>query len=571
MTTEEKAKKDFRVFLYLVWKFLNLPPPTPLQYELADYLQDTTCKRKCLMAFRGIGKSYVTAAYTLWRLYNDPNENILVVSASKDRSDAFSRFAKMLVQDMPMIRHMRTSHGHGFDSIEKFTVGNAVVSQSPSVKSVGLYGQITGARANVIIADDVEVPGNSESQTQRDKLAERTKEFSAILKPEDDDEGDNQIIFLGTPQTEDSLYSKLPERGYEIRIWPARLPKMEMVEKYPGKLGPSILERMEEGIPAGTPTDTRFDQGELLERENEYGRSGFALQFQLDTSLSDADRYPLKLSDLVVMDVDSEVAPEKIVWGSSLKDNGIEDIPMLGLQGDRYFKRVTIPDEKWLPYSGAVMAIDPSGRGRDETGFCVAKMLHGAVYIRRCGGFKGGYEPKTLAKLANIAKEEKVNLIISEPNFGDGMWSELFKPVLREIYPVHIEDSPRAVGQKELRIIDVLEPLMNQHRLVFDKGLLQRDARESDEGDQHFSHRKLAHQITRITKDRGSLRHDDRLEALAIAARYWVEQVAVSADEAVKENREEMLDQQLERFMDHVYDKPKDESRHKTWLSPMGI
>jgi|LUMP01.1.fsa_nt_gb hypothetical protein len=571
MKTEEKAREDFRVFLYLVWKFLNLPPPTPLQYELADYLQDTGIKRKCLMAFRGIGKSYVTAAYTLWRLYRDPDENILVVSASKDRSDAFSRFAKMLVTEMPMIRHLRPTAGHGFDSIEKFTVGTAVVSQSPSVKSVGLYGQITGARANVIIADDVEIPGNSESQLQRDKLAERTKEFSAILKPEESDEGDNQIIFLGTPQTEDSLYNKLTDRGYDIRIWPARLPAASMVDKYPGQLGPSILERIEEDIPPGTPTDTRFDEGELMEREAEYGRSGFALQFQLDTSLSDADRYPLKLSDMVVMDVDREVAPAKIVWGSNPRDNGIEDIPMLGLQGDRYFTRVPIPDEKWLPYSGSVMAIDPSGRGLDETGYCVAKMLNGTIFIRRCGGFKGGYEPKNLAKLAKIAKEEKVNLIISEPNFGDGMWSELFKPVLREIYPVDIEDSPRATGQKELRIIDILEPLLNQHRLVFDRALLQRDAREQDETDQHFSHRRLAHQLTRMTKERGALRHDDRVEALAIAARYWVEQVAVSADEAVAEHLEELREQELEKFMEHVLDKPKNSSQDDTWLSPMGL
>ena len=29
---------DFRNFLYLVWKHLKLPEPTPIQYSLAQYL-----------------------------------------------------------------------------------------------------------------------------------------------------------------------------------------------------------------------------------------------------------------------------------------------------------------------------------------------------------------------------------------------------------------------------------------------------------------------------------------------------------------------------------------------------
>ena len=569
MSAEQRAYDDFRIFVFLVWKFLKLPDPTPLQYELANYLQDTSQRRKLIMAFRGMGKSYLTSAYVLWRLYRDSNENILVVSASKDRSDAFSRFTKMLVGEMPLLQHMAPRQGHGFDSIERFTVGNASVSQSPSVKSLGLYGQLTGSRASIIIADDVETPNNSESQTQRDKLVERTKEFSAILKPDDSsDNTHHQIIYLGTPQTEDSIYNKLPMRGYGVRIWPARIPVTGKLSGYLGNLSPSISAMIEQTVPAGTPTDTRFDDGELLEREAEYGRSGFALQFQLDTTLSDAERYPLKTSDLIVMDVDTKLGPEKAVWNSS-KDNQVPNLPNLGLQGDRFYLRMPVQDEKWLPYSGALMAIDPSGRGRDETGYCVSKMLNGQIFIRRCGGFKGGYDAKTLSRLALIAKEEEVNLIIIEPNFGDGLYSEVFKPVLRKIYNVSVEDAPTATGQKELRIIDTLEPLLNQHRVIVDRTLLVDDALITDEGDPTYTHRKLVHQLTRITKDKGSLRHDDRLDALAMACRYWVDQIAVDADEAMQDYRDELEEQELERFVEHCLDKPK--NNNQTWIAPMGI
>ena len=569
-TVEKRASEDFRVFVYLIWKFLKLPDPTPLQYELAHYLQDTSQRRKLIMAFRGMGKSYLTSAYVLWRLYRNCDENILVVSASKDRSDAFSRFTKMLVGEMPLLQHMTPRQGHGFDSIERFTVGNAMVSQSPSVKSLGLYGQLTGSRASIIIADDVETPNNSESQTQRDKLVERTKEFSAILKPDDVGDGShNQIIYLGTHQTEDSIYIKLPQRGYNVRIWPARIPKPGKLSGYKGNLSPSIAARIEQASdPAGSPTDTRFDESELFERESEYGKSGFALQFQLDTTLSDAEKYPLKTSDLIVMDVDAKLAPEKAVWNSS-KDNIIADLPNLGLQGDRYYARMPVKDEKWLEYSGSVMTIDPSGRGKDETGYCVSKMLNGQIFIRRCGGFKGGYDAKTLSSLAIIAKEEAVNLILVEPNFGDGLYSEVFKPVLGRIYSVSVEDAPLATGQKELRIIDTLEPLMNQHRLIIDRTLLLDDALRSEDSDPNYTHRKLAHQMTRLTKDRGSLRHDDRIDALAMSCRYWVDQVGVDTDEAIKEYRTELEEKELERFLEHCLDKPH--TTANTWLAPMGV
>ena len=53
-----------------------------------------------------------------------------------------------------------------------------------------------------------------------------------------------------------------------------------------------------------TPTDPdRFDSSDLLEREASMGRSNFMLQFMLDTSLSDAEKFPLKMADLVVTSV----------------------------------------------------------------------------------------------------------------------------------------------------------------------------------------------------------------------------------------------------------------------------
>jgi hypothetical protein len=201
------VQQDFRKFMYLVWKTLNLPDPTPVQYDIASYLQNSP-KRAVIEAFRGVGKSWITSAFVCWTLLNDPQKKILVVSASKERADAFASFVKRLINEMPILHHLKANEGQR-DSMLSFDVGAALPDHSPSVKSCGITGQLTGSRADIIIADDIEVINNSATQVARDKLSELVKEFDAILKPLES----SKIIYLGTPQTEMSLYNQLPERA----------------------------------------------------------------------------------------------------------------------------------------------------------------------------------------------------------------------------------------------------------------------------------------------------------------------------------------------------------------------
>ena len=553
MTKLDKIKADFRLFMWVIWKHLDLPDPTPIQYDIALYLQHGS-RRRMVQAFRGVGKSWITAAFVLWRLLKNPEERILVVSASKDRADAFSVFLKRLIDEVPILQHLRPDPTQGHrDSIMAFDVGTSSAHQAPSVRSVGITGQLTGGRATIIVADDVEVPKNSMTQTMRDRLAESVKEFDAVLVP------DGEVVYLGTPQTEMSLYNTLPERGYDIRIWPARYVSIGELNRYKGKLASMILARIEDGSgKAGTTTDpNRFTDLDLMERERSYGRSGFALQFMLDTSLSDADRYPLKINDLMSMDLDNEIAPVKVAWASG-KD--VQDtLESVGFPGDRWNKPMWISsgENGMAKYQGSVLFIDPSGRGKDESGYAVVKMLNGMLYLMDCGGFREGYTPKTLTALADKAREYKVNSVVIEDNFGDGMFSELFKPYLVRAYPVSVDEDflkgRRAHGQKEKRIIDTLEPVLNQHRLVVSRKLIERDMTNYNEhpGDT-FAKYSLFYQLTRITRDKGALLHDDRLDALAGAVSYWVEEMNRDQDKIEAEHNDKLLDEELIEFMEHV-------------------
>jgi len=297
----KKLRKNFKTFVYYVHHHLSLPEPTPVQLDMCDFIQHGP-KRSGIMAARGLGKSHLTSAYVVWRLLRDPEDKIMVVSASKERADAFSTFTQRLIWEMEGLEYLRPTPDQRQSKIS-FDVRPARASHSPSVKSVGITGQLTGSRADLIVADDIEVLNNAFTQTARDKLAEAVREFDAILKPLPS----SRVLFLGTPQTEDSLYTKLPERGYEFRIWPARVPTAELKTQYGDQLAPFIADMK---APEGTPTDPdRFNDEDLMEREASYGKAGFMLQFMLSTQLSDLERFPLKVRDLVVMPIDPESAP----------------------------------------------------------------------------------------------------------------------------------------------------------------------------------------------------------------------------------------------------------------------
>ena len=537
----ELIKSDFRNFLYLAWKHLALPEPTPIQYDIADYLQGGP-KRLIIQAFRGVGKSWITSAFVVWKLLVDPQLKFLVVSASKQRSDDFSTFTKRIINEMPVLQHLRAREDQRNSNVA-FDVAPARASHAPSVKSVGITGQIVGSRAHIIIADDVEVLSNALTQVMRDKLGEVVKEFDAVVMPKV-----GRIVYLGTPQVEESLYSSLQSRGYECRIWPARMPDSRLKEFYSTKLSPfiNVLQKA-----TGEPTDPlRFDDLDLTERESSYGKSGFALQFMLDTSGEDDQRYPLKLRDLLVIPLDSDQGPGRVLYA---KDE-LLDLPAVGLTGDYFYKPFEVSKD-YYEYTGAALHLDPSGRGADETGYVVTKLLNGKIFVLAVGGLKGGYDRGTLTQLAKIAQQYKVNTIEIEANFGDGMYTELFKPVLNQYHQCHVEEIKHS-KQKEARIIDILEPIMNQHRLVIDLD----EARNDYENSKEEPRRQLFYQMTRLTRDKGSLQYDDRIDVLAMGVNYWVEQMAADETLAYHERRNEQFEDNIKSFMSTVDQSYEDEN-----------
>ena len=532
---------DFRNFLYIAWKHLRLPEPTPIQYDIANYLQYGS-QRQIISAFRGCGKSWITSAYVLWRLLLDPQLNVLVVSASKNRADDFSTFCLRLLQEMPILEHLYPKVSQRQSKIS-FDVAPALASHQPSVKSLGITSQLTGSRADLVICDDVETSGNTQTQTMREKLSEAIKEFEAIIKPEKQ----SRIIFLGTPQVEQSIYNKLQERGYKVRFWTARYPTENQLKSYGSNLAP-IIGNTWTFARVGDPVDpVRFNNKDLLAREASYGRLSFNMQFMLDTTLNDLNKYPLKLSDLTVMSLNPDTAPEKIIWASSpeLKQEGL---PCVGLQGDAFYRPMQTQGD-WLEYTGSVMSIDPAGKGKDETSYCVTKFLNGNIFILDAGGFSAGYTEHVLNKLTQIAKKNKVNKILIEENFGQGMFEALLQPYLNKEYKCTTE-LIRQTTNKHRRILDTLEPLISQHRIIVDANVIKNDYEGTNElypPEQALKY-QLFYQISRLQKGANTLAQDDRIDALQIACQYWQKQLAKDQDQAYRDRKEDTLNTDLNKY-----------------------
>lgn len=535
--------ENFPLFCNLVWGSIGLPSVTPIQVDIAKTLQNPPSDRFILMGFRGVAKSFITCAYVVWRLWKNPQLKIMIVSANKERADANATFIKKIINELPFLDHLKAREGQR-DTQNLFDVGPAKPDHSPSVKSVGIKGQLTGSRADIICADDVEVPSNSFTQVLRDQLFELVKEFDAVIKP------NGTIIYLGTPQNEMSLYNELQERGYTAIIYPARYPYDETQRaNYGTRLAKLIADKYDSDPEkyAGKPTDPlRFNEEDLQKRELSYRRAGFLLQFMLDTSLSDADKYPLRLRDLIVGTFSTDEAPMKLTWmPDPARKVSLQEIPkVMGLKGDAYYMCHTASPEM-EKYSYKMMCVDPSGRGRDETGYCVLYYLNGYIYVMEAGGLLGGYSDVVLNKLANTAKKWKVNEVVIEGNFGDGMYLKLFEPVLRKTYKECGTKEVKSTGQKEVRIIDTLEPVLGNHKMIVTPECINRDIDSVPEGDYKYA---LFYQMTRITSDRGSLVHDDRLDALAIGVKYLVDFMGIDADEGINEVTSEWLEESLEAF-----------------------
>ena len=524
----QEEYNEFRPFLYDVMTTLMGFECSPLQLDIAVYLESGPLYRM-IQAQRGQAKTTITAIYGVWRLIHNPAHRILIVSAGSDMADEIANWIIQIIEGMDELECLRADKNHGDrSSIEAYDVHWQLkgLEKSPSIASIGITSNLQGKRADTLIADDIESSKNSQTEMQRQRLKHLTLDFSSICSTGD-------IIYLGTPQSIDSVYNSLVSRGFDIRIWPGRYPTKEEEQNYGAHLAPSIKRAMElnpmlrtgGGMlgDRGQPTDPILMSEETLQKkERDQGKAYFQLQHMLDTKLADEDRFPLKPEKIIFMHVPENSAPIEIhhVQAPEYRVMTPADWPV----DAQYFRAARFSDE-YGKYAGTHMHVDPAGGGKngDETAYAVTRFMAGKVFVVAVGAVPGGVDKASMDALTQVAKKYKPNKITVEKNFGNGAFGAIWQPYLLKEHLATIEDVWES-GQKELRIIDLIEPLIGSGRLVMDLDIIQADHRSVQKYPaQDRASFSLFFQISRITRDKGALRHDDRLDALAGAIRPWVE------------------------------------------------
>ena len=527
---------SFNIFSEYMFLRMGFKEPTYVQSMIIQFLGTKSDNDKMIQGLRGIGKSMISQLYVLWRLLRDNDEHILVRSASGKRSRNYTTFLLNLIKQTPILQHLSPRNNQR-KSTELFDVNGAKASDSPSVLSAGISANVTGLRATLEILDDVESPTNSGTPDTRQTLKEQIDENINLLVESEDITG--EVIVLGTFQSSDSVYVPMIQSGgYDVFIVPAEYP--EINDWYSDKLAPFIRQAiLDDPSIIGTAVDTRFNEEVLKKRRLKLGRSTYELHYMLNPLLQDDLKFPLKLKDLIVDDIDDVDNPVRYIYSSEEKMRGLKH---RGFPSD-YFTGASWKSPDRLPFDFTTLAIDPSGRGADETGYCITSIMGGKIFLRDFGGMKGGYEDDTLLALCALAMKYKVNKVKIESNFGDGAFSKMMSTKLIELgYNVEIEDV-RAVGQKEVRIVTTLEPLMNQHRIIISKRALEKDF-EDKSGSYSFTY-----QLTHITKNRGSLIHDDIVDVVELGVRDMVEFLArgdTISVERFKEKEQERINKLFE-------------------------
>lgn len=512
-------------FLYELWKDRGFEDPdkaplSDIEVDMFKFICDDRYFRRCALGCRGIGKTHEIAAFMTFRWKQDRNRQILLVSKSKDEAKKTLSLVRNWLDSVWFLTDLAPEM-HSKDTTSAFAIAGTDGQRQNSMSVLGIGGQLEGNRAHDVIGDDIETKSNSKTLEARQELKRLWDESIRIVYPRKRP-GDNfSIVAIGTPKHEDTIYLELKKQGYKVQSYPIRYPKdgVKTIE-----LAPIMVERMATGLarPWEPSLPHRFNSDWVAIRESSSYHE-FLREDMLVADLGDTARYPIKINNLIVTSVDRNLAPLRIVWGTS-NHNGstaIEDIDVHGLPGDRLYSPIHVDGSDWQPYTCTKASIDPAGKGNDRTGVAIGSMLAGMIWVKAVHGYQGGDRQETMDAIVAELHRWNAREVYVECNIDTfGHYVNLMEAAIKrrremiDQFPLDPQDwscaviPKRAKGQKEDRIIGVLGPVINQHRMVIDRAAIAPEQPFDLDNDLQF-------QMSRITLQPRCLPEDGKIDALA--------------------------------------------------------
>jgi hypothetical protein len=554
--------REFLPFLVDVMELLGFGV-TDIQADIAGFMAYGP-QWLMVQAQRSQAKTTIAAAYCVWCLIHSPAHRILVVSAGGTQASEISTLIVRLVMNMPELECMRPDQSAGDKaSVEHFDVHHSLkgTDKSPSVACVGITANLQGKRADLLLADDVESAKNSQTAHMREQLDQFTRDFASIVQT-------GRVLWLGTPQSNESIYNSLPARGVTVRIWPGRYPTDKQMENYGERLAPLLRNRLLADPTLATgggllgnqgkPTDPELLGEELLQqKELNQGEAYFQLQHMLNTRLTDALRYPLKVEKLVLLAVGATMAPLSVV--RSMVGAAFDKI--VGTFSYKLAQTHSVSDSV-KQYDLLWAAVDPAAGGLngDETAFAIGGFLNGNVYLLSVGAVPGGYDDTKMETLADYLLRYNISGVTIEKNLGYGAFSHIFTPVLTRRAaamgrPCPAIEDDLVTGMKEARIIETLGPVIGRGSLIVTPDAVEDDLACCKMHPQNPHFYSFFYQLAKMQRLRNAVPHDDRVDAVEALVRRFQKLLAVNQEDQTRAVKEAALKEAIHRAMPKVFAK----------------
>jgi len=517
---------------------------SPTQIEVAQRLNgsfdstDTEAEldnNRLLQGQRGLGKSTTVAAVAMHRWIHDPDHKILILSGNSKLAKDIAELMVLTITAHPAWEILAPAASDKQMAFS-FNINNAIIapSKTKSLDALSIMSQMQGYRADLAILDDVEQIELSDTAPKRQKLLKKVGDVSSIVLK-------NEIQVIGTPQSYDSIYTTLRNRGFSLTMFPGRVPNpndsgFESTYGIDGSwLHPRIKALTEDpdnctgyGISGnlGIPTFPEFldEEYQLSQEAVAEGTGAYELQQLLDIRKMNGNTYPLLVSDIIIGKVDP-------------RDFPIDHTRLRSNKAGKYRELVNGANRR--PYNHRVAAIDPSvssKAGGDAFGVCVVLSGHDTYHVPAMGIYDGGGKHDNVLKAVNLLIEHDIHLCSVEVNQGGEFVLHALSKALDEINSQRISQGMPVHGikfealhnsqNKEQRIINTLSPILASRALVLDHDVLAYNEAVAT----HYkdTSRTVMHQIEFITKSKGSLKSDDAIDVLSMGIQYAIDQAGSS-------------------------------------------
>jgi hypothetical protein len=551
----DRLRDDYGYFLQAVWPYLdknNQAPLSEVELDAFVWAAQGAGDLSVFYANRSFGKSTgVTVPLTAWTWLRNADHKVKIVCKSKESAMLFLKGVRGLLEEVPFLQHLQPPESAWqADSATKIDVRGAVTRSVPSLYVVGGMGNKTGGRAHLIVADDLETPETIQTREARQRLFDRFVELQHLFFPST--EARSRMIVIGTYHSDQSVYCRLQDIGYELRAYPLLYPDDYERPLIRG-LAPIIAKRLDAGThKAGEIVCPLRYTPHYVAQEKAPGRTGFWQQHMGIARGSEGDQYPIQLRDFIVFNCTGAIGPVQLAHGEQAAGKATyrDDIEVDALAEDDGFHSPAFVSPDYAPWSRTHMRVDPAYGGKDKMAHAIGSTLGGNYFIRRVKGYKisnrTGKDTISLEKAAQAqaqdAKDLNARTCTVEKNSGGEAYAMVLQNAMNALkddtWACSVTTLP-STGQKEVRMLDGAEGPIQLKRVVLDESVARNPS--------------LQHQLTRLTRVRGCLDHEDEAEVVCALIADLKDNLRVDPEKArakVRERRDADPDEKKPRWGD---------------------